>query len=574
MTATGAGDEPILLGGYAAKQCPVRTQLDFGPAPLKWDPAPEDQARLDAGIKFEAEVFAELVGLHPGAVVIDPGLTRDEAISMTLRAMKTGSPLVLGGWLPDDTCGGRKGRPDILVRVDGGYLPADVKHHRSVEAKKTTTAQISELASPASWREVKGWTSATTYRFSDGMQLAHYTRMLQACGYHPGPDRMRGAVLGTSRLPGAGGESLVLVWHNLDEPLAFTFSRRRGKARRSLMERYDHEHGFRIAVATAARQEAAGTAAMVTPVRQPECRSCPYARVCDAEMGATDASNAMTVGTLDIREWLTLRRMGITTLGQLASIDVDDPAFLSRYHPEVAYRGRDYARARLAEASQRAAMLCSGVHIAHVGDGPVSVPSAEIEIDLDIEWGADGRVYLWGARVRNGQDESSAMFVPFAEWSRLDDSAERDLAERFAAWLRELRDQSGRSVRVFHWSAAEPSRLKKILGEAAGDLLDPATGVFTDLESVFKGQFFSVHGSSIKTVAPYFGFTWRASDAGGSMSQTRLDAVHDHGADAEGARAWLLSYNADDTTAMAVIRDGMRNWTPARGAAPRRADPA
>lgn len=290
-------------------------------------------------------------------------------------------------------------------------------------------------------------------------------------------------------------------------------------------------------------------------------------------MGAADAANAMTVGTLDTREWLTLRRMGVITLGQLAAIDVDDLVFLGRYYPEVAHRSRDQARARIAEASQRAAMLCSGVHIAHVGDGPVAVPSAETEIDLDIEWGADGRVYLWGARVREGQDESSATFLPFADWSPLDAATERDLAERFAAWLRELRDQSGGSVRVFHWSAAEPSRLKKILGAAASDLLDPATGLFTDLESVFKAQFFSVHGTSIKTVAPYFGFSWRACDAGGSMSQARLDAAREHGADAADARAWLLGYNADDTTAMAVIRDGMRHWTPARGAALRRALP-
>lgn len=69
-------------------------------------------------------------------------------------------------------------------------------------------------------------------------------------------------------------------------------------------------------------------------------------------------------------------------------------------------------------------------------------------------------VYLWGARVRNGQDESNVMFVPFADWSTLDDSAERHLAERFAAWLRELRDRSGGGERVFHWSAADPSRLK------------------------------------------------------------------------------------------------------------------
>ena len=54
--------EPVLLGGYAAKQCPVRVQNDFLPLvpTLKWVPSPEDQARLDAGIAFERNVFEDL----------------------------------------------------------------------------------------------------------------------------------------------------------------------------------------------------------------------------------------------------------------------------------------------------------------------------------------------------------------------------------------------------------------------------------------------------------------------------------------------------------------------------------
>ena len=44
---------PVLLGGYAAKQCPVRTQNDHLPIAARWEPSPEDQARLDAGIAFE-----------------------------------------------------------------------------------------------------------------------------------------------------------------------------------------------------------------------------------------------------------------------------------------------------------------------------------------------------------------------------------------------------------------------------------------------------------------------------------------------------------------------------------------
>ena len=93
---------PVLLGGYAAKQCPVRVQNDYLPLvpKLKWEPSPEDQARLDAGNAFEATVFQDLAEIHPSAVVVDPQRGRADAIAVTVRAMDSGAPLILGGWLP------------------------------------------------------------------------------------------------------------------------------------------------------------------------------------------------------------------------------------------------------------------------------------------------------------------------------------------------------------------------------------------------------------------------------------------------------------------------------------------
>ncbi len=224
---TGTQD-PILLGAYAAKQCPVRIQNDFLPLvpTLKWVPSPEDQARLDAGIAFERNMFADIALLHPTAVVVDPQLAKSDAIAMTMRAMGGGAPLILGGWLPDDVEGGRKGRPDILINAGRGYLPADVKHHFTLKRAKVRSANVSFLASPDERLDAMGWT-ATAHRYEDGLQLAHYTRMLQACGYHPGSEQLWGAVLGTTQLEAAPGQDpeLVFVWHDLAEPLYFTFSR-------------------------------------------------------------------------------------------------------------------------------------------------------------------------------------------------------------------------------------------------------------------------------------------------------------------------------------------------------------
>ena len=99
------------------------------------------------------------------------------------------------------------------------------------------------------------------------------------------------------------------------------------------------------------------------------------------------------------------------------------------------------------------------------------------------------------------------------------------------------------------------------------DSADPAArseGVFTDLEIVFKKRFTSLHGTSIKAVAPLFDFHWRVADPGGAVSLTYLSMVQTSADEAEvnAAKEWLFSYNEDDNRAMAAIRDGMRTWTP------------
>ncbi len=564
----------ILLGGYAAKQCPVRVQNDYSPLvpTQQWAPPPEVQARLDAGNDFEREVFDQLIALHPLAVEVQQRLRKADQIAATLHAMESRAPLVLGGWLPDDTAGGRTGRPDVLVRVAGGYLPADVKHHATVKPATTTAAVMSTAGSPDNWWEVPRWTAATSHRYEDGMQLAHYTRMLQACGHHPGPQMLRGAVLGTSQaaVTSADSPGLVFVWGDLAEPLVETFSRSRGKVRRSLLDRYDHEHAFRVKVAeTACHLADSGDAPrpMVEPIGQVECSRCPYEHWCAQQMGAHDPSTAITIGRLGTREWLTLRGMGITTTEALSVLDPDDPAFLSQYTVEVSHLTAETARKRLSAAVERAEMICDGASLKPNHDGPAEVPVGDVEIDLDIEYDLDNRVYMWGVRVRRGTDESSAQYIAdFTDWEPLDDVGERALAASFVGWLRTQRaaaDAAGMTLRVFHWSHPEWSKLQSILGpNEVDDLTDPDTGVFVDVEKVFKANFTSLQGSSIKKVGPLFGFTWRVDEPGGAASQTYLSKIHTSANldEVDAAKAWLLSYNEDDNAAMAAIRDGMRTW--------------
>ncbi len=568
MSTVGDSRGKVLLGGYAAKQCPVRTQIEFHPLIEKvareW--TAEEQARFEIGRAFEDAVFANLLRLHPDAVSIAPELRRAEAVARTVAAMDAGMPLILGGWLPDDEAGGRKGRPDILIRFGEGYLAADVKSHGTLQKRKRKAATVSNLDSPTDRFELAGWSAQSKHRFSDGIQLAHYTRMLQACGHHAGP--LIGAIIGLSQTD-AEPDGLLLVWHALDEPLYETFSRSAGRKKRSLLECYDHEHAFRVAVAHNALRIVGGAddpAPLVVPIGQNECEKCPFDQWCQSQMDPDDPSAAITKGRLSAREYLALRRLGIDTTAALSVVDPDDPTFFDIYFAEVSNQSRSEARKKLRTAVRRSQMICDGITLARHDGVPLCVPSADIEIDFDIENDVNNRVYMWGVRVRRGSDDSTARYLPdFIEWEPLDADSERLLAQRFVDWLRAQRDSAvaaGKTIAVFHWSHHEISRLTSILGLAGvGDLVHPQHGVFVDLRKVFEGNFFSLHGSQLKKVAPIFGFEWDVDDPSGSASQLYLATVHTGDpVEAEVAKQWLLSYNEDDTAATAAIRDGMRNW--------------
>jgi predicted RecB family nuclease len=561
---------PIVLGGYAAKQCPVRTHNNYAPTvpDPEWVAPAELQDLFDAGRQFEAEVFAELIRIHPEtAELIDPQLRKDAAIAKTLAAMESGVAMVLGGWLPEDTTGGRAGKPDILVKVSGGYLPADVKHHATLKAAKNVSKPVSSLVRPDIWWDAPGCT-ATSHHYEDGLQLAHYTRMLQACGFHPGPDRLFGAIIGTSTLAVSGPDhELVFAWHDLSKPTRPTFSRSRGKVLRSVLERYDHEHDFRVKVAaTAARITGAADdpAPLVVPIGQKECGLCPYELWCAEQMGPEDASAAITRDRLDTREWQTLRRMGIATTGALADLEPEDPAFFDEFHPEVTHRSREHALKRLQAAVRQAQMICDGVDFRPIPGKDVEVPSADIEIDFDIEWDTAARIYQWGLRVRDGQDDATARYEPVVSFEPFDDEGELALAERAAEIISRLRagaESSGRTVAVYHWSHPEVSMTRKF-----PSITEALDGVAIDLLAWFL-QTFHVRGeASIKAVAQFFGFTWAVDDPGGRLSMAKIEVARGGGPEAREARQWCLDYNESDVAAQAAIRDGLRATFTAEGA--------
>ncbi|BEL02025.1 hypothetical protein Q0Z83_002160 [Actinoplanes sichuanensis] len=381
---------PILLSGYAAKSCARAVHNAYDPTVPRPEVrvTPEMQALFDAGVDFETEVLDMWAALDlPGYVDLrDLDGDKHVHIGATIGAMRAGAAIIVGGRLPDDHDGARTGKPDILLRDDDrGYHPADIKAHHVLD-RKHDNAPASTLKAPA-WRDaVPLPDGGARHREEDLLQLAHYWRMLEACGHAAG--QPRGAICGTDR-PG----DPILIWYDLSAPAFRTFSRTGGVATRSALERYDHEHGFRRRIADAARQRRGAPddpAPLVEPIGQEECAGCRWAPVCVDTLPAGDLSAELR-GALGVREYLALRAAGVHTVDDLAA---EDPAELlaGLYGGEVGHlRTRAF---RLRKAVTAAQLARDGL-IVRRRDGR-DLPYADVEVDIDVEWGADDVVYLWG----------------------------------------------------------------------------------------------------------------------------------------------------------------------------------
>lgn len=545
---------PILLSGYDAKRCArrIHNEWDLTIDKAEWEVPASVQMRFDAGVAFEAAVFDELRTALDASRYVDLSevSAKGACVEATVQAMGDGVEVVLGGWLPDDVGGGRKGRPDILLRSVDGYVPGDVKGHRMIARRPKGTLTYSRPAAPAETTKEDGFAAETTARLDDYLQLAHYWRMLETTGHAPsGP--AKGFIIGSDFMPELGGGH-VLSWVDLAEPFFQTYSRSRGTAKRSALERYDHEQGFRRKIAAAA---VAGEAALVQPIFTDECDSCPWLDHCRGVAGDATASGHITAGRLSIREWAALADAGVVTIEELAEIDTSDPKLHASYLPEVTHLKDPMTR--LAGAVRRARMIRDGRNLERETTDAIAVPRADVEIDFDIEWDPEDRVYLWGALVnKQGADPT---YHPIVSWDVLDDHGAGALAAEFADWLREqiaAADRSGQSLLVYHYAHPEPTYLKRLLGETkVADLLSR----FVDLLPIIREHYFGLNGLGIKRVAPEFGFRWRDDDPGGLQSQLWLleaRAAEDDAVREAGQRR-ILAYNEDDVRATAAIRNGL-----------------
>jgi predicted RecB family nuclease len=592
-------------GGYVAKQCPVRAQWDAVRPSEPWPASPVLKRRFARGQQFEAEVVARLLALHPAASVITGGAPAGRE-DVTLASMEAGAALILGGRLPVDLAGRRVGEPDLLVAATGssGYRPVDVKHHRCLETGAGGWPARCSPLDRLAWEAAEVIPGSARARKEDLLQLAHYQRMLEACGMAP-PGRRVGAIIGVDGMA---------VWYDLDARRWPTPSAAGRPKRRSTMEVYDFEFGFRLDILAVAAQHQADPSVplLVTPVRISECAECPWWSWCGPQLRAGTGDPSM-LPRLGWREWRVHRDHGVTSRAALAALDhrtatlvadrvdlgpitaalgvlPDDTPVAAvvgeRKRAQLARLGKAGIRT-LGDArtlSPRTAAYCDqpmrslpeqidcaraalGDALAYRrrGVARVRVPRGGIEVDVDMENAEDG-VYLWGALVTNRSAGSPvpAGYRAFCTWDRMTGEAEARLFAEFWAWLSGVRAAAGSAGLVFraycYNAAAENTQMRRL---AAGTVLQDAVADFTrseawvDLLRVFERQILTGYSAGLKTVAPLAGFSWDAGDPEGAGSMIHYDEAVSDGRPgvAQAARDWLLTYNRNDVEATLAVRE-------------------
>jgi predicted RecB family nuclease len=572
----------ILLGAYAARSCPVKTQNAFDPTVTIDTPAETNDGLaelFDGGAPFKAAVFEQLINSCRGRVVDLRPLSadaREVQIDACVRAMTSGARVIIEGCLPVDLSGHRVGFPDLLIRGadtshgSPSYHPVEVKWHKIIlrprpqegdaDAEEVPQLRYSTLTDPTpdASVEVSGYALRLASREGDFLQLAHYHRMLQACGF--AAERSLAGVIGTDDLLDAP----VVAWADLGQPQVRTFSRSspEGWRLRSLLERYDHEHAFRLKIAAVAQQQTGrpdnDPELLVRPIVNKECPRCQWWEYCLPRLDPDDVSLRLDKTPLDMREIAALRRHGVTTITDLADAELEQ--LLEWYLPEVVHRSG--AEGRIRVAARRARMLLEGVSFDRETTGTIEIPQAEVEIDLDIESSADGRIYLWGFLVQHAGD-GDAVYQEFSHFDDLDDRTEAALAVEAFTWLRGVVDSTP-SVAVFHYSGYEVAKIIELARREQDELLDWAAAYaeehFVDLLEIVKAHYFGVSGLGLKLMARHVGFRWRDDDPGGLNSQLWFaEAVHGESAELRmRARRRVLEYNEDDVTATSQVRAWLR----------------
>jgi len=527
----------VLLDAGVVTRCRRRVHLENDPAMRDVPKAPPDptgeQRKADATAhrRSVADRVSRLVGPDWMEIPTGPdmrGVDREHATSAMLAA---GARFIWSAQLPRDPRGGRRGSIDLLVRTDHGYVPVLVVRHKVTDPG--SGARTSPLGEPSPLGSRVDPLRKIRPQPRDQMRLAHAWRMLQAAGYAPG-GRAVGGVIGL--------EADVVAWHDLDAPT--------WPGNRTALTEYDNRFSDRLAIAAAA---AHGADPLARPSRIVECRSCPWWPTCEQVLLRMRDVSLVARG----EDAVTLRAAGIRTVDDLAVV----PA------------GTDLQMVGLPSSDAivlAKAWLRNLTLVRRVTD--VTVPRADVEVDVDMESFGDSGAYMWGVYLSGADVGEPQGYRGFVTWDPVptDDEA-RSFAE-FWEWLMGVRLRArarGLTFRAYcynelaenRWLLASARRFKGKPGiptEKHVQEFINSDGWFDLFRSV-QDQFLCAQGKGLKTIAPAAGFSWRDPAAGGENSMRWYrDAVgmDDREPDLS-QRTRLFEYNEDDVRATMTLRRWM-----------------
>lgn len=547
----------LLLDAGVTTRCRRRVHLDHDPAAVGAPRALPDpgleQRRADAAAhrtRIGALLAAASAAPGPGWHAVPDG-PAGERTAATAAAVAAGAPLIWGALLPVSSdpapaTGGqlraaRRGGAELLVRLpDGGYVPVIVVNHRVTDpgsGARTTPLPVvaPHAAAPDPQRRVRSHPR-------DLLRLAHLHRMLGAAGWagRSADGEVAGGVIGL--------DADVVVWHDL--------AAEHWPGGRTTLAEYDARFADRAAVALAA---ASAAPALAAPSRVNECRRCPWWPTCEAELSRVADVSLVARGEAAA----ALRELDVRTVHQLAALDPAQPL------PGPVPGAPLPDLVALARAWLRGLPLVRRVR-------QVSVPRADVEVDVDMESFGESGAYLWGALLahpggRRAGDEPDG-YRAFVTWEPLPAADEARSFAQFWAWFADVRDRalaSGRSFAAYcynreaenRWLLASARRFAGLPGVPAVAEVERFIGsdAWVDMFEQVGETFLCAHGKGLKVVAPAAGFAWRDPEASGenSMRWYRQAVGLDGGAVDLVQRQRLLDYNADDVAATRALREWM-----------------
>jgi predicted RecB family nuclease len=589
-----------------AKTCPQRVQLDvLQPCEPLPDP-PFLQMLYRAGNEHEDDTFALLFDGVEGAVVIDAEDLSDREWQ-TLQAVKDGALVIAGGRLPIDHEAHRVGQPDLLVRHGEGYLPVEVKSHKALERVRkegSGVALVSDVTTPFFDAAMVDAGHNPRKHLGDLMQLAHYRALLDAAGI-ASPDCFAAGVCGSEG---------VIVWHDLNAPVLDPpeYLDEAPPERISALTRYDIEFAHRVGIARAAEAHFYDevTPLLAEPIVCEQCDMCRWREWCGEQLeDVADLSLISGVGVgrrslykahgiddlhgLAALDWRTaelvhgkvdvdglrqkaskcpasaplaqvianrpkqmevLAALGLETVGDLETIDTKTLDVCAAGASNAAGQ-IELARARVGTAP---AYRKRGVDV-------VTVPRADIEVDVDMENTNDG-CYLWGALITDRRGGAPTVrYMPFVTWDPDIEAGELLVFKDFWSWFSDLRAKAlgeGSSFKAYCYSkSAEQGQMTRLadrlgLRDEVDEFWDSDDWV--DLLDVVRKQLMTGRSMGLKETAPLAGFAWRSGDSGGTLAIVKYEQAIDEETDPAGraaAQEWVLEYNEDDVQATAALRE-------------------